>query len=86
MSRVDETLDERAKRYGVFADQAKISQSLKRVMRNTEGWADLQDDQREALDMIAHKVARALNGDPNYIDNWTDIAGYSVLVERRLDK
>lgn len=30
--------------------------------------------------MIAHKLARIMNGDPNYIDNWTDIAGYAQLV------
>ena len=35
---------------------------------------------REALEMIVHKIARIVNGDPNYIDNWIDICGYSKLV------
>ena len=34
--------------------------------------------------MIQHKIARVLNGDPNYPDNWHDIAGYARLVEREL--
>jgi hypothetical protein len=35
---------------------------------------------KEALEMVQHKVARILNGDPGYIDNWVDICGYSQLV------
>ena len=31
--------------------------------------------------MILHKLARILNGDPNYVDSWHDIAGYAILVE-----
>jgi hypothetical protein len=47
---------------------------------------DLAQDQREALEMIAHKIARILNGDPNYSDNWIDVAGYATLVANRLEK
>ena len=35
--------------------------------------------------MVAHKIGRILNGDPNYIDSWHDIIGYTRLVEQRLD-
>jgi hypothetical protein len=45
----------------------------------------MDDDQREALDMIAHKIGRILNGDPNYADSWVDIAGYAKLVADRLE-
>jgi len=34
--------------------------------------------------MIAHKIGRILNGDPNYADSWIDIAGYAKLVADRL--
>jgi hypothetical protein len=34
--------------------------------------------------MICHKIARILNGDPNYADSWVDIAGYAQLVADRL--
>jgi hypothetical protein len=34
--------------------------------------------------MIAHKIGRILNGDPDYIDSWDDIAGYAKLVADRL--
>ena len=81
---VEHTLYERGKRYGEFAPHAKITQDIKRAMWYCEGWAKLSDAQAEALEMIAHKIGRILNGDPNYADSWHDIAGYARLVEREL--
>ena len=78
---VESTLSERGKRYGKFKDGADIMQELKSVMRSTSGWGNLSPSQREALEMIQHKVGRILNGDPNYIENFTDIAGYATLVK-----
>jgi hypothetical protein len=81
---IDKTIDERGTRYGKFKDQAMICQGLKEVMQMTEGWDRLAPDQAEALEMIQHKIARILNGDPNYHDSWHDIGGYSKLVADRL--
>ena len=86
MMSVEQTLTERGNRYGDFATHAGISQSLKEVMDATPRWAEIPTYQREALEMIAHKIARILNGDPNYSDNWHDIQGYAQLVEERLPK
>lgn len=36
----------------------------------------------EALDMIAVKVSRIVTGDPTYLDNWDDIAGYAACVTK----
>jgi hypothetical protein len=83
---IDEILDERGKRYGKFKNHANISQRLKYVvtdaLSNRKGV--VEDDQREALDMICHKIARIVNGDPDYADSWVDIAGYAQLVADRL--
>ena len=84
MNDVNEILAERGKRYGVFKDHAQIAQRLKMTMQ-VNGWDRLAADQREALEMIQHKVARILNGDPDYSDSWTDIAGYATLVAKRLE-
>ena len=86
MSNVDATLNERGQRYGEFAGHAGVTQTLKRAMGQHPGWRKLADDQREALEMTAHKIGRILNGDPNYIDSWHDISGYVRLVEQRLGK
>jgi len=84
MNDIRDTLEERGTRYGAFCDHAEISQELKDVMHDTLNWESLRPDQKEALEMIQHKIARILNGDPDYIDSWTDIAGYSTLVADRL--
>jgi hypothetical protein len=81
---IEATLAERGKRYGKFADHAAIAQNMQDVMRNTSGWAKLAADQKQALTVIADKVARMLNGDPAYLDNWHDIIGYARLVETRM--
>lgn len=85
MSNIDTTLEERGSRYGDFCGHAEITQGLKEVMQATPNWAMLEDDQKEALEMTAHKIGRILNGDPNYRDSWHDIVGYIRLVDQRLE-
>lgn len=84
MSEITETLQQRGKRYGDFSGHAKITQGLKRVMQDSPNWTDLSDDKKEALEMVAHKIGRILNGDPEYQDSWHDIIGYTKLVEQTL--
>ena len=89
MSGLEKTLAERGARYGDFESHALISSLLKDLMHSAnggEGWQRLAYDQREALEMIAHKIARILNGDPNYADSWVDIGEYATLVAKRLEK
>jgi hypothetical protein len=84
---IDATLAERGARYGKFAAHTVISQEIQDVIRGRMGetkWLGLRADQREALQMIAHKLGRIVNGDPHYADSWTDIAGYAELVAKRL--
>lgn len=81
---VSDTLAERGARYGEFIDHARISQALKTILFDSKPRHTLDDDIVEALEMIAHKLARICNGDPYYSDSWTDIAGYAELVAARL--
>ena len=82
---VEELITERGSRYGKFKDGAEIMQSLKDTMRDVDGWNNLTPSQREALDMIQHKIGRILNGDPTYDDSWKDIAGYATLIVNELN-
>jgi len=84
---VDETLDARAVEYGKFIEGAEVIQMLKRVVQNALNNRDktLAHDQAESLDMILHKVGRIINGNPDVIDHWLDIAGYAQLVADRLN-
>lgn len=86
MSVIDRTLEERGTRYGEFVDHARITQKIKLAMIDSNNWSKLAHDQKEALDMVAHKIGRILNGDPDYLDSWHDIIGYVRLVEQRLEK
>ena len=81
----DQLITERDSRYGKFKDGAAIMQELKFVMREVDGWNNLTASQKEALDMIQHKIGRILNGDPTYDDSWKDIAGYATLIVNELN-
>lgn len=83
MTDIAATLAERASRYGDFATHAKITQDIKRAMDQGH-WQRLADDQKECLEMLAHKIGRILNGDPDYHDSWHDLEGYAKLVADRL--
>lgn len=76
-------LAQRGKVYGDFTLHASITWTLKGAFRDTDKWSKLDTTKKEALDMIAHKIGRILNGDPNYRDSWDDIAGYAKLAADR---
>ena len=81
---IDKVLNERGSRYGKFSEHALITQNIKAAMRHSPNWNKLPEDMKEALEMVAHKVGRILNGDPHYDDSWVDIVGYTQLVVDRL--
>jgi hypothetical protein len=81
---ISETLAERGNRYGDFGEHARVTQAIKAAMIDSNNWSILPCDMKEALEMVAHKVGRILNGDPDYHDSWHDIIGYTKLVADRL--
>lgn len=81
---IEATLAERGTRYGAYPEHANITQAIKDVMQKTPKWGTLAPHQKETLDMIAHKIGRILNGDPNYHDSWHDIVGYAKLTADEL--
>ena len=83
---VDATLAERGARYGAFRDNAGVAQSIKAILDGHPRWHTLTACQREALHHIASKIARIMNGDSNYLDNWHDIACYATLVEKDINE
>lgn len=86
MSDIKSILIERGKTHGDYARHAGTTQCLKSVMRHTQNWGELGPSQTEALEMIAHKIGRILNGDPDHTDHWDDIAGYATLIAEQLRK
>jgi hypothetical protein len=86
MTDVNALLDEREARYGAYEGMAAIAQQLKTALHMAPKWDFLAFDQKESLEMIVHKIGRILNGSPDYLDGWVDIAGYSQLIVNRLEK
>lgn len=83
---VEKTLEERGARYGTFYNHSQISQALQDVMRSQGNWDYLDVDEKQALTTIADKIARILNAPAGtlYSDSFHDIAGYALLVDKRL--
>ena len=82
---ITKILEERTKDYGEFQDLAWLSQRLKRTLKYAgEKENALKPYQKEALEMILHKIARIINGDNTKKDTWNDIAGYAILVSNIL--
>ena len=55
-------IKEREKTHGDFRDHAYYTQSLKGVIRESPNYDRMSDVQKEALDMILHKIGRILAG------------------------
>jgi hypothetical protein len=86
VNRVDKVLDTRAEQYGSFMQSSDTVIRIKGIMHNAiaRNEVHLYPDQLQALDMIATKISRIVNGNPNHADSWIDIAGYATLVADRL--
>ena len=85
MNEIDSTLNERGERYGNYSDVAGTTQQLMAIVECGANYEHLNAEQKTSLFMICNKIARIVNGDPNYIENWHDIAGYATLVEQELN-
>lgn len=81
---------ERGTTHGKFSDHARYTQLLKNVLyrgysdRVKRNQSQLTDQQRESLEMIAHKMGRILAGEPSFQDHWDDIAGYAHIANKEL--
>jgi hypothetical protein len=57
-----------------------------RALQHERNWSTMTDQQKHAVYMVAHKLARIVCGDPAEPDHWDDIAGYATLVADRIRK
>jgi len=78
---IEETLKERNQTHGAYTETALVSQILKATVRSGPSWLIMNPSQRESVDMILHKIARVVCGNPNEPDHWVDIQGYAKLAE-----
>lgn len=72
-------LNSRAKTHGDFYQGAVIFNDITKHIAEAPL---LEPSHRYALSMIATKIARIINGDPDEKDHWQDIIGYATLGGR----
>jgi len=78
---------ERGEKYGPYLRMAYIAQGIKQaIFGPAVNIGTISLDKREALEMIATKIARIVNGDASHVDSWDDIAGYANLISKELRK
>lgn len=82
---IDAILSERQKTHGDFASVANTYARFQRIYRNADGYKNMTRSQKLALDMIAVKISRMLNGNANDPQHAEDIAGYATLIVRELE-
>lgn len=80
----DRLLLARETTHGPYLQVAEYSQHLKTVFRSHVGYGNLTAVQRESIDLMCTKFARALCGNPDHKDHWDDLAGYAKLVAETL--
>jgi hypothetical protein len=79
---IEQTLEQREATHGDFADVASYAQLMKDLLRNSIGYINMNDAQREACETWLMKTARLMAGDVDHIDHAHDIAGYATLYVR----
>lgn len=72
--------------HGDYGDTALMAQGLKDALRHGAGWSVMAAPHREALELIATKLARIVTGDASFKDHWDDVAGYAKLIADRCGK
>lgn len=83
MSDIEQTLEQRGNTYGEYKDNARITCLIMDILKAGTNYKALQPIHECSLMVIAQKMARIVNGDPNHKDNWHDIQGYAKLTEDR---
>lgn len=86
MTDVNNTISDRQRTHGNYEDVAQTYDELVRIARACPSFMKMNAPQSMSTEMIMHKLARALNGDPNFTDHWHDIEGYAALARRACRK
>jgi len=75
----EDIIEERQHTHGDFDNGARIINGIQDLLRCGARHEAIPPSQKLALDMIAVKLGRIVNGNPNHADSWKDIGGYASL-------
>lgn len=74
----DVLLGQRGATHGDYRAMSTRIQQIKSIMRMGSKWVDMSEPQKEALELIATKIGRIIEGDPEFKDHWNDLGGYAA--------
>jgi hypothetical protein len=77
---------ERGATHGPFGLVSSTAQRIKQTYRESPNWELMPAYMQEALDNIATKQARILNGDWEFLDHWDDVQGYARRVVQEVEE
>lgn len=72
----DGLLNQRGATHGNYMTMAASIQAIKDVLHRGSNWDKMHSGHKEALELIATKIGRIIEGDPGFEDHWVDGAGY----------
>ena len=86
MGKIEEILEERSI-YGDFEVNSVLVQQMKQALREHRDWNFLEPSEREAIEMIIHKIGRLVgrSGPSCIVDTVNDICGYAQLILKSKD-
>lgn len=79
-------IGERQSNYGDFYDFSILVQKLKDVVQKHPNWPKMSPHHKEGIEMILHKLARSINGNPDYLDSYVDVKGYAQCIINSIEK
>lgn len=80
IAKPQDVLSQRGGTHGDFEVGAQVAQRLKSILHSSPRWEAMSLAQREALENVTGKLARILTGDPDFLDHYRDIIGYTQLA------
>ena len=85
MAEIKDILIARASSHGQFDVFSSVAQNIKDAVQASPNWDDLCPVYKEGLDMICHKIARIVSGNPYHIDHIVDLQGYAALMQKHAE-
>jgi hypothetical protein len=82
---LDERMRDKQITNGPFEDMAQLAQGLKFALRRGRNWEPMPPESKEALELIATRIAKILTGDPNDARHWNDLVILAQIRSEALE-
>jgi len=67
--------------FGRFGDVAEVAQGMKAIIRDSENWKKISNEEREALDAVVLQIAHICCAKGKLKPFWGEITTYSQMID-----